>query len=414
MKKKKILIVGSSANTYSIAKYFAKTKNEFEIFVVPGNDIVSKFATRIDIRESDISELLKFAITNDINLTVVTSKEAIKNDIAGDFRENSQLIFAPEAKCANFATSRAYAKKFLYKLQIKCPKFGIFDKAQFAYEYAKNAQYPLLITTDNDNENSVRAVCSSIQHAQTCINDIFGQGDDIVVMEEYIYGHPFTLYIITDGYQALPICAVGDYKFLEDGDGGIYSKGCGAFAPDYKVPLEIIDRIINKDVSLIIKSLQKQGKQYVGILGIEAVLKSDNTYIITGFAPFFKEHDTDIILSILDTNLYNLMKSCANDSFSDEYDEIPTNSMSAVSCIISSRFSGSIISGLDEDDDEYSIISHFGTKRNKYFEYLTNKGRTISVTQSAATLSRARTLLYENINNIKFEGRKYRKDICAI
>ena len=126
MNKKKILIVGSSANAYSLAKYFAAKTDRFEIFAAPGNKLVSEYATKVDIRENNVAELLKFAITNDIDLTIALSKEAIRADIAADFRENSQLIFAPGAECSNFATSRAAAKKFLYKQHIAVPKFGIF------------------------------------------------------------------------------------------------------------------------------------------------------------------------------------------------------------------------------------------------------------------------------------------------
>ena len=413
MKKKKILIVGSSANTYSLAKYFATKAGRFEIFAAPGNKLISEYATRVDIRENNVAELLKYAITNDIDLTVAVSKEAIRADIATDFRENSQLIFAPGAECSNFATSRAAAKKFMYKQHISIPKFGIFEKTQLALDYVKDAQYPLLITSDTDNENSVRAVCNSVQNARICINDIFGMDEDRVVIEEYIYGHPFTLYVITDGYQTLPICAVGDYRFMEDGEGGLYTQGVGAYAPDYKVSFDTINKILNKEVSTIVTSFQKRGKPYLGILGIEAVLKEDESYIITGFTPFFKDHDSDLILSLLDSDLYEIMEACANDSFADDYEEILTNSLSAVSCVLSSRIDSSVISGLDTIEDDRTHVSHFGTKTNNYFEYLTNKGRTMVITQTASTISRAKNLLYENIENINFEGKRFRKDICA-
>lgn len=410
--KKKVLIVGSSANSYSLAKYFSKRDSEFDIYVAPGNDMVSEFATRVDIRENDVAELLKYAITNDIDITIAVSKEAIRADIVSDFRENSQMIFAPDAECANFAISRAAAKKFLYKLHIPVPKFGIFEKSQPAIDYVKNAQYPLLVTSDEDNENSVRAVCSSFSQAQICINDIFSMDEERVVIEEYVYGHPFTLYIVTDGYQSLPVCCVGDYRFLEDGDGGLYTQGVGAFAPDYKVSFDVIDSLMNREVNTILQALQKRERPYLGVLGVECVLKSDGKYIITGFAPFFKEHDADVVFSLVETDFYSVMEACANGSFADDYEEIKTNSLSAVSCILSSRVKDSEIIGLDAVEDENTLISYFGVKRNKYFEILTVKGRNMVVTQTSSTLSRARDLLYENLDLIKFEGKKYRKDIC--
>ena len=410
--KKKIFIVGSSANAYSLAKYFALKEDKFEVHISSGSDLVSDFAIKADIRDNNVAELLKYAITNSIDLTVVVSKDAIRADIVSDFRENSQAIFAPDAECSNFATSRSAAKKFLYKQHILVPKFGIFEKAQLAIDYLKTAQYPVLITTDSDSENSVRAVCISEPQAKVCVNDIFSQDEERVVIEEYIYGHPYTLYVISDGYQALPICPVGDYRFLEDGDGGMYTQGVGAFAPDYKLSFDTVNKMLTKDVNNIINYLQKRGNPYVGILGVEAVLKPDNTYIITGFTPFFKEHDADVVLSLIESDLYEIMEACANGSFSDDYDEIMTSEMSAVSCVLSSRVNNSKVSGLDVDDERI-LISHFSTRRNKYFECLTNKGRVMTVTATASTVSGARQLLYDTIEDIVFDGKKFRKDICA-
>ena len=147
-------------------------------------------------------------------------------------------------------------------------------------------------------------------------------------------------------------------------------------------------------------------------MGVEAVLRPDDSYIITGFTPFFKEHDSDVVLSLIKSDLFEIMEACANGSFSDDYNEINTSAMSTVSCVLSSRIGNSKVFGLDAEDDRVSI-SHFGTKRNKYFEYLANKGRTMTITACSSTVSGAKRLMYDTIEDIKFDGKKYRADICA-
>ena len=101
---KKILIVGASAKEYALVK---KIKNYgCEIFVAPGNSVIGEIAQCIDIREDNVDELLAFAVQNSVDLTVVSSEIAIKNNIAELFQANEQLIFAPSAKSAEFALSR--------------------------------------------------------------------------------------------------------------------------------------------------------------------------------------------------------------------------------------------------------------------------------------------------------------------
>ena len=76
------------------------------------------------------------------------------------------------------------------------------------------------------------------------------------------------------------------------------------------------------------------------------------------------------------------------------------------------RKAGAIINGLELVDDA-TDVSHFSTTKNNYLEYLTNKGRTLVLTQSASTFRRARELLYDNVDEVYFEGKKFRRDICA-
>ena len=411
MNKKKVLIVGSCAKEYALAKFLSKNSQIEKVYIAPGNVASAEFAERIDIRENDVQSLLEFAVKEEISLTIAPSAVAIKADIAGYFQANSQMIFAPGAEAAKFAISRANAKKFLYKLHIPTPKFGIFEKSALAYDYVNNAKMPLLITTDMDNENSVRSVCTNINLAKTCINDLFLREEPKVVVEEYVFGHPFTIYVMTDGYCALPFAAVGDYKFMEDGDAGLFTRGMGAYVPDYKVSLDVVADIMEKVINPVIKSLEKRNNPYSGILGVECVLTGENTYSVTGFTPFLKEHDTQAVLNSLDTDLYRLFEACAVGSFADDYTEISVNDLSTLACVLYSRKEGSVIAGLEMVDDS-TEITHFSTNKNNYFEYLTNQGRTLVLTQTASTISRARELLYDNVEDIYFDGKKYRRDIC--
>ena len=77
--KKNLLIIGNSAKEYALAKLFVE---QFNVFVAPGNDAISEFATVVDIRENNVAELVDFALENDIAFTICSSEIAIKSDIA--------------------------------------------------------------------------------------------------------------------------------------------------------------------------------------------------------------------------------------------------------------------------------------------------------------------------------------------
>ena len=410
-KKKKILIVGSSAKEHALAIKFSQYDNIEKIFAAPGNDAIKEVAEVVDIREENIEELLKFVIENEIDLTIASSETAIKNDIAEVFQANGQMIFAPSAQSSKFAINKAFCKKFLYKLHIPTPRFGIFEKQQAACDYLSDANFPIVVRSEETINGKDRLVCPKQNIAQIFVEDLFARDEKKVLIEEYVYGHEFTLYVITDGYHALPLSAAANYKFLSEGDGGLLTDGIGAFAPDYKISNEIIDHIMKNVVRNILNALERQQIAYLGILGIDCVLKNDGKYSVLEFKPFFQDHDCACMLDLIEENLYTLFEACAVGSFADDYENIAFSDNSAISCVISSQSEGKIISGLDMV--ESSQINHFNTHKNTYLEYETPKGKALTVTACARTLSRAKKKLYDDIEQIAFDGKKYRKDICA-
>lgn len=406
-KKKKVLIVGNSAKEYALVKKF---KNyDCDIFVLSGNSAISELAECVDIRDENVQEILEYVLENAIDLTIVTSEVAIKNNIAELFQTNNQLIFCPTAQSAQFTLSRSAGKRFLYKLRIPTPRFGIFDKLPLAIDYLKNAPMPQVIRADENSNSADRLVCTTFAASKTFVEDLFNKDENKVVLEDYVYGHEFTIYVVTDGYSALHLATVANYKFAEDGDGGILTSGVGAYTPDYKISSDIENSVMQNVVERVLASLQRKETPYLGVLGIDCVLTSDGSFVTLDFKPFLSDHDAEAVLNLVDENLLTLFEACAVGSFADDYEKIDVSDNSSVSCVISSRKKGEIIKGLELVESD---ITHFATTKNKYFEYETVEGKTLVLTKTAKTLSRARKHLYEDVELISFSGKKCRNDIC--
>lgn len=406
-KKKKVLIVGNSAKEYALVKKF---KNyDCDIFVLSGNSAISELVECVDIREENVQEILEYVLENAIDLTIVTSEVAIKNNIAELFQTNNQLIFCPTAQSAQFTLSRSAGKRFLYKLRIPTPRFGIFDKLPLAIDYLKNAPMPQVIRADENSNSADRLVCTTFAASKTFVEDLFNKDENKVVLEDYVYGHEFTIYVVTDGYSALHLATVANYKFAEDGDGGILTSGVGAYTPDYKISSDIENSVMQNVVERVLASLQRKETPYLGVLGIDCVLTTDGSFVTLDFKPFLSDHDAEAVLNLVDENLLTLFEACAVGSFADDYEKIDVSDNSSVSCVISSRKKGEIIKGLELVESD---ITHFATTKNKYFEYETVEGKTLVLTKTAKTLSRARKHLYEDVELISFSGKKCRNDIC--
>ena len=410
--KKKVLIVGNSAKEHALAKVFLGYDFVEKVYVAPGNDAIDEFCEILDLRTDDIANLLEFVMENAIDLTIATDEKAIKSDISTYFQQHGQLIFAPSAQSALVTVSKSVGKKLFYKLHIPTPKFGIFEKVQLANDYINKSNLPLVIRTDESSAGADRQVCNTVQTASVFVEDLFLSGNTKVLLEDFVQGEEFIYYVVTDGYHFLPLTSCANYKFMSDGNGGILTPGIGTFCPNYKISSDIEKSILKDVVSQVISNFARREIPYLGILGVEGVLTPDGGYSILELKSFLSDHDCQAVLNLVDENLFTLFEACANGSFADDYEAISVSDKSSVSCVLSSgKLSGSVIEGLDLVDDDVDI-THFSTKRNEFFEYITTGGRAIVLTKTSSTLTRARELLYENIDVINFSGKKYRSDVC--
>lgn len=406
--KTNILIISQSACAQALARKLSQYEECGKIFVAPASEITSDLYESVDIRADDLTALLKFVLENDIKLTIPISETALKSDIASFFHANGQNIFAPTALACEHVINKIKGKHFLYKIHAQTAKFGVFDKLQSAQDWLEKSNFPITIKC-SENIKSVqdKLVCPTATFANKFLDELFSKGENAVLLEEYTFGHNFTIYFVTDGYSALPITSVGNYKFEQDGDGGIYTNGMGCYTPDYKISETVISRVSNV-VKNMLEYLDRKNTPYLGILGVECTLTGEDKFYVNEFKPFFEDFDATAVLNSIDENLIEIFNACIHGLFADEYEQIKTNETSSVSAVLTSKYNNITIEGIENIEGNIDIIS---VKTSLDGKFLTTKNPTFVITQNSSNLFRAKKLLSEDISLITFEGKHYRKDI---
>ena len=401
--KKNILIVGSSAGASAFVKIIKNYDNVGKIYLTGKFFGMGENVEFIDIRETDVNELLKFAFEHDVNLTVVFSLIALKADIADVFNANGQVIFAPEYEFAKYFFDKSLLKKLLYKNGVKIPQFGIFDKQQKADEYLKTAKLPVIISSLSPISEKDIYACPVISLCNIALNDLFFKGEEKVLIDEYVSGHNFTTYLITDGVSVLPLGTLSTGKFSDDYEGGFYTTGSWAGIPDNKITKELEEYIVYDVWEKISASLNKGQDSCSGIIGISGVLKDDEIFI-TDINIGINPVDAAVLLNSLDENLVSLFEACAIGSFTDDYDFIKTNDLSYISLAVFSNTEGKEMPEC-ENIDYISPINSFNNG------YLTRKGLFCAVWAEGSTMRRAKQKMAEDIKDLEKIGLKYRKDV---
>ncbi len=403
---RKILLLGKSAKTYALAKYLSAMA---DIYVSFNSNAISEFATCVDFDSLDYLAIADFVQNNDISLTIPVDSEFITLDLLSIFDEKKLQIFSPVFDISELVNDKVAVKKLLYKLHAPVPRFASFDKASVAYDYLKNAKFPIIIKS---NISEYATICVNEKIAKNAIDDLVLRNETILI-EEYIYGKTFTVYYISDGYRALPIGNSLNYNFSLDGDGGVLTNGIGSCSPFYKLTDSHIDYLTSGIVNPILEYYEQQNKIFSGIFGLECILTADDRIFVNNIKYFISDIDIASILNLLDIDLIKVIDDCNMGIFADTYEFIPQNEQYAISAMLSSKNEGQVISGLNALDEQ-TIITLYNLEKNKYLEYETLKGKNIILTTVAGTISRAREKLYQEINEINFNGKTYRRDIGAV
>ena len=386
---RKILLLGKSAKTYALAKFLSANADVFVSFNSPA---ISEFATVLEFDASDYSAIADFVQNNDISLTIPVDVEYITTDLIKTFEDKKLQLFSPAFNISELVNDKVSVKKLLYKLHAPVPRFASFEKASVAYDYLKNAKFPIIIKS---GISEYATICVNEKIAKNAIDDLFLRNETILI-EEFLYGRTFTVYYVSDGYRALPIGNSLNYNFALDGDGGVLTNGVGSCSPFYKLTDSHIDYLTSGVANSILEYYEQQNKIFSGIFGIECILTPDDRIFVNNIKYFISDIDTAAILNLLGIDLIKLIDDCNMGIFADTYEFVPQKDEYAVSVMLSARQEDQVISGLN-NLDEQTIVTFYNLNKNKYLEYETVKGKSLVVTKTAKTLSRARKFLYEDV-----------------
>ena len=202
-----------------------------------------------------------------------------------------------------------------------------------------------------------------------------------------------------------------------EGDGGQLTSGMGACVPNYKLSIEDEYFLMDNVIYPTLDYLEISGNPYIGILGINGIKTDDGNIYILGWQSFMQDADAPAILDSINDDLYSLFESCIIGSFSDEIEQIKLNNKSYVSVVLSCKNNNNtenIINGIDNISENVITSFYSSVIKNKYLEFEANKGPVLVLTASASTPAKASNMVYEEIEDINFNGISYRSDICKL
>ena len=414
----KILVIGGGGREHALAWKLAQSPRISRVYVAPGNAGTALDPDMMNVALSSVPELVAFAESEQIALTVVGPEAPLSQGVVDAFRAAGLKIFGPTRDAAQLESSKDFAKAFMARHGIPTAAYATFSDAAAAHDYVKRQGAPIVVKADGLAAGKGVVVAMTEDEAHAAIDAMLsdnklGQAGARVVIEAFLQGEEASFIVMADGKNILPLATSQDHKRLLDGDQGPNTGGMGAYSPAPVVTPEIHARIMREIIAPTIAGMAKDGIAYTGFLYAGVMISPDGDISTLEFNCRMGDPETQPIMLRLKTDLVTLVEHAVAGTL-DQADA-KWDRRTALGVVMAAANypetprTGDIISGLPKDlQDAY--VFHAGTKLVDS-QAVTSGGRVLCVTALGETVKYAQARAYQIADDIRFTGSQMRSDI---
>ncbi|MFT8668930.1 MAG: phosphoribosylamine--glycine ligase [Liquorilactobacillus hordei] len=410
-KKLNLLVVGSGGREHAICKSFSKSQKIANIYCAPGNSgMESAGINTINISELDFRALADFVVEKQIDWTFVGPEDALVAGITDYFEERGLAIFGPNKFAAQLEGSKDFALKFMIKHGIPTADYQTFQDADEANTALKDFVTPIVIKADGLAAGKGVTIVKSKEDAQIVISKMFKNGEKQIVLEEFLNGPEYSLFVVVNGndFQILPMAQ--DHKRAYDNDEGPNTGGMGAYSPVPQLSDEDYQKMISKVVAPSIAGLNKDNFDYHGILYIGLILTNQGPKVIE-YNVRLGDPETQVVLPRLESDFAELIDNCLNGV---KMQQIKVNSKACLGIVLAAKgypnlpVKGQVLPHFDEEEGISIDYANVIAKNGRLYG---NGGRILSIVALQDTINNAQLKARKYISALKLDDCYYRNDI---
>jgi phosphoribosylamine---glycine ligase len=417
----RVLVIGQGGREHALVDKLKQSPQVTAIYCAPGNAGTSELATNVDISATDIPRLLKFAQTEQIDLTVVGPEAPLVAGIVDEFMKANLRVFGPTKKAAELEGSKRFAKELMKKANVPTADFRVFVNAAEANSYLDERPDPrCVVKADGLAAGKGVVVCDTKDEARDAVRRMllgkeFGDASSRVVIEERLEGEEISLLALVDEQTIVPLESAQDHKAAFDGDTGPNTGGMGAYSPTPLMTHELEDTVVEKVLIPIVHALKRDGRPFRGCLYAGLMLTAQGPKVLE-FNVRFGDPETQAVLMRLKTDLATVLYATADGTLSSleplEWDPRPAVCVVMAAAGYPGEYKrGQAIRGLDEAAKVSDAkVYHAGTTTSAG-QVVTDGGRVLGVTAIGASIPEAKLTAYQAVKCIRWDGAWCRKDI---
>ena len=415
----KILIIGSGGREHALAWKVSQSPMCSDLYIAPGNAGTSQVGQNVSLDVSDFETTTAFIRENNIELVIVGPEVPLVEGIVDHLNKEvpSVLVVGPTAAGAQLEGSKAFSKAFMARHGIPTAAYAEFTAADLEEGLSYIQTQPVPIVLKADGLAAGKGVIISQTHEEASeefrqmLSGKFGEASSTVVIESFLDGIEFSVFVLTDGthYQILPVAK--DYKRIGEGDQGLNTGGMGSVSPVPFVDSVLMDKVKTRIIQPTIEGLAKEKLEYKGFIFF-GLIRVDNEPYVIEYNCRMGDPETQSVMPRLQNDLVQLCIATCQGTLASEEVKLDDRTVASV-VLVSGGYPGSYAKGKvisDLSDHADGMIFHAGTKSHEG-DVVTNGGRVLAVTSFGNDLGDALKKSNGKAEEIQFEGKYFRRDI---
>ena len=406
------LVVGTGGREHALAIALARDPAVTEVHAAPGNPGIGEVATLHDVDPMDGAAVAALATAIGADLVVVGPEAPLVAGVADAVRDAGIACFGPSRAAARLEGSKTFSKEVMSAAGV--PTAGSFTCTMPEETAAALDAFGAPYVVKDDALAAGKGVVvtndrgEALAHAAAC---------ERVVVEEFLDGPEFSLFVVCDGTQARPLLPAQDFKRIFDGGRGPNTGGMGSYSPLTWLPDGTVEAVMEQVVAPTLAEMQRRDAPFIGCLYVGLALTAAGPKVIE-FNVRFGDPDIQPVLALLESPLGVLLRAAADGDLSS----VPAPAFAAgaaVTVVMASAgypegsSSGDVIVGTETLAVEGDVdVVHAGTARTEA-GLVTAGGRVLAVRARGTDVADARAKAYEGVASISFPGAQWRRDIAA-
>ena len=400
-----ILIIGSGAREHVIAEYIKKSRLVGSVYISSSNVVSNTDYNYIDDIGDDHDKIVNFCKINNIDFVIVGPEGPLVGGLVDVLLQNNIACFGPTKRAAQIEGSKAFSKSTMKRLGIPTSDFVVVDKYENAkcfFDKVDATKYVIKLSglaggkgvfLPKDNQDAISVLQKIYENSKV----------EVIIIEKRLEGVEVSVLGFCNGKECFLMPQAQDYKRIFDGDTGPNTGGMGSICPVNVLSKDELKQL-KANMTLIVKKLEYKGVLYAGVMKQGA-----SSYSVLEFNCRFGDPEAQVILNLLESDLYSIMSSCLNGTTPNIHWKkgYVGNVVLSHKDYPSSKSKDLLkIENIKNLDDNIKI--YWGNNKNGY----TTGGRVCSVVSySSSSLFSALNTVYNNIHKIQYTGCFYRRDI---